>query len=133
MTRSVFVWLAVAACEPGPVVPLHDTEIETDDGLTIDAGNGAVWVCDQTEQNGTCTEYTGVAWDGGVAQQDCVTGEFRTLSFCLPASLGVCTMGAGQPLEQVVSYYLGEWLTEDAAEPVESNCLFAEGSWEPAR
>jgi hypothetical protein len=125
------VAVAAVACEPGPVVPLNDTEIDTDEDRTIDGGNGAPWVCDQIEQNGTCTEYTGNAWDGDLAQQDCATGTFQTAWFCPPATLGICTMGAGQGLEQTVSYYLGEWLTEDAADAVESNCLFAEGSWQP--
>src|SRR5262245_19563224 len=118
----------VAACEPGPVTPLYDTEIDTDEDPTFDGGNGALWVCDQIDENGTCTEYTGVAWDSDLAQQDCVTGTFKTASFCPPATLGVCTMGAGQTFEQVVSYYLGVWLEEDDAEAVSNNCGFAEGT-----
>jgi hypothetical protein len=41
-------------------------------------------------------------------------------------------MGDDQPLEQVVSYYLGDWLQESDIEAVSNNCGFAEGTWEPA-
>jgi hypothetical protein len=132
MIRASIAWVVVAACEPGAITPLPDTGGDDDDGFTIDGDALAPWVCNQQEQNGTCTMYTGVAWDENIAQQDCINGEFITEWRCPRPTLGACTMGDDQPLEQVVSYYLGDWLQESDIEAVSNNCGFAEGIWEPA-
>jgi hypothetical protein len=133
VVRLSFVIVALAGCEPGPVtfVPnLTDAGGDDDDDDTGDPfGSGVGKVCDSIDEDGTCSQYTGTAWDLDTAEQNCHAGTFYPVGVCPPATLGECTFAIGQPLERVASYYVGDWYDIGSESGVASNCGLGEGSW----
>jgi hypothetical protein len=129
--RLTFLIVAVAGCEPDGVTfePNTTAPIGDDDDDTGTFGSGLGMVCDAIDEDGTCSLYTGIAWDLGTAQQNCVAGTFYEVGFCPRATLGECTFAVGQPLERVASYYVGLWYDAAEEDAVASNCGLGEGAW----
>jgi hypothetical protein len=134
--RLSLLIVALAGCEPDGVTFEPNTTApigDDDDDDTGFIGSGIGMVCDATEEDGTCTLYTGSSWDLGTAQQECFTGTFYPSAFCPRATLGECTFNIGMGSERVISYYLGVWYDPGDEEAVEGNCEgLGEGSWSTA-
>jgi hypothetical protein len=129
--RLSYLIVAVAGCEPDGVSfePNTTAPIGDDDDDTGVFGENLGMVCDAIDEDGTCSRYSGDAWDQGIAQQNCVAGTFYLVGFCPRATLGECTFAVNQPLERVASYYIGPWYDAAEEQAVASNCGLGEGSW----
>lgn len=122
-TRAVGL-LMLVACEKSGVKylgPLDDGTINLFDSAPTTPINS----CDEQELLGSCTAFTGLAWDVST-----FTCSGTTVPACSTAAIGSCTVNPGEPLEYVVWYYVGDFFTAADAPTLEADCLSSFNLWQ---